>query len=281
MRLKQYCLPLLSAVAMAGCSSVPVFPTPPVAVASLEVGSEALDVAAYLPPSKRVEGTDFYIVQFEGGSLVLAILAGPIGSAISGSMIDAKTGDTAKAFNAEARLDLARKLKDSLSSYSYYNSGGDKANAYVLSSALLLQLSKDKKMRTSLIIRASNGKTGGPSWSEHYFYHFEYMPDVKLFEEKRFAEYVSNASKELDQAVNTLVKVVVTDLAKQSQDSPPVRVKSNFFGQFEMVPYPAAEIANHPGSSVFRIDGKPGVVPMPFAQGIHVFRPTQFEKLPY
>jgi hypothetical protein len=176
---------------------------------------------------------------------------------------------------------LAGKLKDRLSSYSYYNSSGDKANAYVLSSALLLQLSKDRKMRTSLIIRASNGKTGGPSWSEHYFYHFDYMPDVSLFEEKRFAEYLSNASKELDQAVNTLVKVVVTDLAKQSQDSPPVRVKSNFFGQFEMVPFAAAEITNHPGSSVFRIDGKPGVVLLPFAQGIHVFRPTQFEKLPY
>lgn len=272
------CLTVVFVSISAGCSSPPKFPTAPPAATKVTVTQSPTDFSTFFPFAKRIGNSDVYLAQFEGGSPVFAILAGPLGAAFSGSLIEAQSKQMSQSFVTASALDVEQKVRSQLKAYPQLDADKDSGATYSVSSGLILQISKDEKMRTSLVVRATNGKTGDSAWEESYFYHFSYMPSRQVFDEKRFDEYLQNLSMELDEASAIAVKVMTDDLTKKSPLGNPMAVRSDFFGNFSMINYAAAELKDYPTYHVFRIDGKPGVIFMPYAQGVHTFKSAAFEK---
>lgn len=279
MRFGNACLVIFVTLVLAGCSSIPKYPKAPMAATQVTVSEKPSDLSTVLPFAKRVGTNEFYLAQFGGSSAALGILAGPIGAAIGTSLIEAQSTRMAQSFSTADSLNISQRVQIQLKEYEQPEKGSAAPAAYSISSAIVLQLSKDEKMRTSLVIRASNGLTGDKAWEDTYFYHLSYMPSREVFDKKRFDEYAQNVSQELDEAVITIVKVMMDDLTQKAPLGNPMALRSDYFGPFYMINYAASEISGYAGHHIFRIDGKPGMMLMPYAQGIHAFKQSSaFEK---
>lgn len=81
-----------------GCSTVPTYPTPPVAAKKVERVQTPLDLSKHFTHSVHVAESEIYLAQFGGGSPAAGVFFfGALGAAINVALVDNATiGDGKK-----------------------------------------------------------------------------------------------------------------------------------------------------------------------------------------
>ncbi len=257
--------------------AAPKVPAPPVA------GSIVVSDAPYawdkeVKAIARVGESQIFLLQTRGGSAGVGLLFGPLGVAANAKAVANKSAEMASNVSTADAFDIQGMIKAQLAAAGV-SLPADATPVMTLAGALLIRSDLDNKMRSSLVVRVTDSSTR-KGWSKGYFYHFAHVGDAAEFQADGGAALLAALRGELERATTVTTNIILDDLRGAFTESVPVAVSSDFMmplGKARLA-FKGVRITERDGVSVYRLDGKPGMLLFPTVDGVHLCQPGQCQE---
>jgi hypothetical protein len=267
------------------CSVSKNYPPPPIA-ATINISDEPYQIDEVIKQTSRIENSEVFFYQGNGGSIGLAILgalSGGLGAGlaaeINSELVAAKTDAMTSEMAPPKQINLINKIKQEITKKTSVSLSGNAD--FIVSGALLISAHADDNVRTRLIINAKD--TSIPKgWNKSYFYHFQNVISFESFQQDGVISHLNKFLPDLSEAIDVTTTVLVKDLQGKLAPGKDVLIQSDYLRPLgdTLFHFGAEELSKLNEYSIYRIDGEPGLVLFPTVDGIHLFKHGQFSIVP-